>query len=582
MRSKGLIVVLSFILAIALLAVVPASVKAADGNEWTVMPSPTTEDLFRVWGFSANNVFAVGDNGTIIHYDGTKWTTMDSPTKESFKGIWGSSPDNVYAVDDELVEGDAHNAIYHYNGTSWEVMLRDVEIYLLTDIWGSASDNILAVGGGGKILRYNGEWLRETHPFGNRMLRSIWGSGPNDIFVVGETSEAYSTILHYNGESWSVPEQTPATFKRHLRDVWGSSPTDVYAVGYKWKGNKDKGGTILHYDGLDWTATDLDDIVRLRGIWGNSPTDIYVVGGTAVTEGSDADNGTILHYDGASWSPMTSPVPETPLHSVWGSSPNNIFAVGKDGTILHYGAAPPPDYTLTTTVDPAGSGTVELNPPGGTYPAGTEVTLTANPAAGYDFDHWSGDLTGSNNPATIIMDANKNVTAHFAPALPDLTIKEINTPATIYAGSPAVVTATVYNGGSSDAGSFNVTVYAGETLVETKTIASLAAGVSTNLEFTWTPAVAGEVTLKVIADVNNQIPEADETNNELTKMVTVVEEAQIVPDVNNDDQVNVLDMVLIGQKWGQTGTPGWISEDVNRDGKIDVLDMILVGQHWTG
>ncbi|GAB6273285.1 MAG: hypothetical protein STSR0004_01480 [Peptococcaceae bacterium] len=53
-------------------------------------------------------------------------------------------------------------------------------------------------------------------------------------------------------------------------------------------------------------------------------------------------------------------------------------------------------------------------------------------------------------------------------------------------------------------------------------------------------------------------------------------------DVNFDDKVNVLDMVLVGQKFGQTGSPGWIREDVNKDGSINVLDMILIGQHWTG
>jgi hypothetical protein len=53
-------------------------------------------------------------------------------------------------------------------------------------------------------------------------------------------------------------------------------------------------------------------------------------------------------------------------------------------------------------------------------------------------------------------------------------------------------------------------------------------------------------------------------------------------DINNDGHVNVLDMVLIGQHWGQTGSPGWVPEDVKKDGVTNVLDMIIVGQHWTG
>jgi hypothetical protein len=53
-------------------------------------------------------------------------------------------------------------------------------------------------------------------------------------------------------------------------------------------------------------------------------------------------------------------------------------------------------------------------------------------------------------------------------------------------------------------------------------------------------------------------------------------------DVNLDLSVNVLDMTLVGQHWGETGAPHWLRGDVNRDGEINVLDMILIGQHWTG
>ncbi|MFW5800086.1 MAG: InlB B-repeat-containing protein, partial [Spirochaetota bacterium] len=44
---------------------------------------------------------------------------------------------------------------------------------------------------------------------------------------------------------------------------------------------------------------------------------------------------------------------------------------------------------------------------------GTKLTLEATPADGYEFDSWSGDLTGTDNPATLTMDADKSVTANF-------------------------------------------------------------------------------------------------------------------------------------------------------------------------
>lgn len=71
----------------------------------------------------------------------------------------------------------------------------------------------------------------------------------------------------------------------------------------------------------------------------------------------------------------------------------------------------PDEYTLSTSIN--GQGSIQLSPAGGVYDANTEVTLTAVPGAGYIFTGWSGDLSGTANPATLIITANKTVTATF-------------------------------------------------------------------------------------------------------------------------------------------------------------------------
>jgi uncharacterized repeat protein (TIGR02543 family) len=83
-------------------------------------------------------------------------------------------------------------------------------------------------------------------------------------------------------------------------------------------------------------------------------------------------------------------------------------------------------YTLNiSTID---SGSVILDPPGGVYSGGTVVTLTALPHFGYDFQKWSGDLSGSINPEAIFMDSEKNVTAKFvAQGASTVTFEEIET-----------------------------------------------------------------------------------------------------------------------------------------------------------
>ena len=79
-----------------------------------------------------------------------------------------------------------------------------------------------------------------------------------------------------------------------------------------------------------------------------------------------------------------------------------------------------PGYTLT--VNTVGSGTVTKNPAQDTYttsPVQT-VQLTATAASGYSFSGWSGDLSGSANPANIVMSgSNKTVTATFAQTPPN-------------------------------------------------------------------------------------------------------------------------------------------------------------------
>jgi len=70
-------------------------------------------------------------------------------------------------------------------------------------------------------------------------------------------------------------------------------------------------------------------------------------------------------------------------------------------------------YRLVTGNSGTGSGTVEINPQGGSYEAGTEVTVTATPDAQSIFDSWGGDLTGNTNPTIVTMTDNMSINATF-------------------------------------------------------------------------------------------------------------------------------------------------------------------------
>ncbi len=68
-------------------------------------------------------------------------------------------------------------------------------------------------------------------------------------------------------------------------------------------------------------------------------------------------------------------------------------------------------YTLTVNL--VGQGSVTLDPPGGSYPGGTVVTLTAEADTGHVFSGWQGGLSGYANPRNLTISANVTVTAIF-------------------------------------------------------------------------------------------------------------------------------------------------------------------------
>lgn len=68
-------------------------------------------------------------------------------------------------------------------------------------------------------------------------------------------------------------------------------------------------------------------------------------------------------------------------------------------------------YTVNVTVTPSGSGTTSIT--SGTYQAGQTVSITATPAPEYIFRGWSGNVSSTDNPVSILMDAPKSINANF-------------------------------------------------------------------------------------------------------------------------------------------------------------------------
>lgn len=147
-----------------------------------------------------------------------------------------------------------------------------------------------------------------------RLLQRIRGTGPNDIWVVGESG----TAMHFDGSAWRFVPTTDYTL---WFGFYSRAPNQAWVVG--------SSGTIMYWDGTRFTtqAHPGDPSRALLGVWGIGST-VWVVGGY----------GTILKWDGTAWTSMISGTTED-LFSIWGSSENDVWVVGRGGVACHYGGS---------------------------------------------------------------------------------------------------------------------------------------------------------------------------------------------------------------------------------------------------
>lgn len=156
---------------------------------------------------------------------------------------------------------------------------------------------------------FGGRWSWVSPRPQDNALRGVWGSSSTDAWAVGVDG----TILRWNGSDWSVHHTRAAT---ELDGVWGSAPDDVWVVG------SDGGvGMILRWDGAAWSSTWAAPAAALRAIWGSAPDDVWAVGEATV------------HWDGTSWSFGG---PCCGLNGIWGSSRSDVWAVGPAGRVEHW------------------------------------------------------------------------------------------------------------------------------------------------------------------------------------------------------------------------------------------------------
>ena len=93
------------------------------------------------------------------------------------------------------------------------------------------------------------------------------------------------------------------SFQTMLRRVWGSSPNNVYIGGH----NAGSPGSFWHYDGSKWSVVSLPEYAYdINGIYGFAAGDIWAVGSRSYYSGTFpngtwSDSSLMFHYNGSSW-----------------------------------------------------------------------------------------------------------------------------------------------------------------------------------------------------------------------------------------------------------------------------------------
>jgi hypothetical protein len=270
-------------------------------------------------------------------------------------------------------------------------------------------------------------------------------SNPNVLYALNETGTAIYKSTD-GGENWA----------EYVSKSWYAYPTgasplseivfDIDPVNSNIIYTLYQGGDLARFDGNNWQPLGLlpfirslpenSQLVNRHTHPGYPGINAVIVdpNNNSVIYAATANPGVSAVYrstnSGNTWEDISYNLPRAGYGTALSINPHSgeIFVGGGSGTwvfpppynqntliytnsvIVNAGDSDPNTHTLSVT---AINGSVNKTPNKSSYTSGEEVTLQAVPNAGYSFVNWSGDLSGSSNPVTIVMNSDKSVTANF-------------------------------------------------------------------------------------------------------------------------------------------------------------------------
>ncbi len=244
-----------------------------NGTNWTPSQLPEGTPLLNwVYGFSKTEVYAVGNGGTILRFDGSAWKKEISPTTSDLWGVWGANPDDVWAVGGAGRAEGQETLLRRQNGVWTRVQLPELtkpRVWALFKVWGTSADNVYAVGQRGAVLHFDGNSWTEELVGTSKDLIALWGTGPNRIAMVG--GRGNGQLVTWDGNKWNYYPLAPLP---GLNGVWMRDDNTIHVVG--------EVGTVAtvdfdsgNYQQEEESYTSLD----LHAVYGTGEGELLMVGG---------------------------------------------------------------------------------------------------------------------------------------------------------------------------------------------------------------------------------------------------------------------------------------------------------------
>ena len=218
--------------------------------EFQRQKTPGGKLLYGVWGTDAQHLWAVGGDpadedqgGAIWKWNGTEWIADDSALAARPEGlptlykVWGRSPTEVYAV-------GRLGVVLNWNGVRWTLMPSGVNRPLFT-VHGD-STRLVATGGAfsGVILELgNGEVFSDLAPAGAPQMNGIFVAEGGPAAAVGNDG----TYAVRGALGWELKPQVTAAKAFDFHATWMDTAGGVWAVGGNLTGDFTYG--VLAYAG---------------------------------------------------------------------------------------------------------------------------------------------------------------------------------------------------------------------------------------------------------------------------------------------------------------------------------------------